>query len=298
MGKYHYLYFPGCKLSPFLADYDRDTRAVLAALDVSLEEGEFNCCGYPIRDNDFTAAMYSAARVLAFAAQRGLPLLTPCKCCYGNLKQANYWILSSSGMRRRINTLLAEEGLRWHDNQKVAHLLTVLDQDIGSERIAAAVRRPLVGLKVAPHYGCHALRPGDVTQFDNPLAPTIFERVIAATGAQYVTWPLRLECCGRPLWKKNDRLASSLTYRKQIDAKDAGARILVTACTHCQLQFNQVCRPHPEQKTTDGELTAVTVSRLLTAAFGLTGCMLEEEVVSLIEDSHPLKQQSTAESGR
>ncbi len=288
MGKLHYLYFPGCKLSPFLADYDLDTRAALAALDVSLEESELNCCGYPARENDFTAAMYSAARVLARAAERNLPLLTPCKCCYGNFKQADYWIRNSSDLQHRINPLLAKEGLRWHDNPKVAHLLTVLDQDIGFEGIAAQVRHPLKGFKAAPHYGCHALRPGDVTRFDNPLAPTVFERVIAATGAQCVTWPLRLECCGRPLWKKNDRLALSLTHKKRIDAKNAGARVLVTACTHCQLQFNLLRRPTPGQKASDGDLPAVTISRLLTAAFGLTGCMFEEEVVSLEDTSHPI----------
>ncbi|MGD9187656.1 MAG: heterodisulfide reductase-related iron-sulfur binding cluster, partial [Desulfobacteraceae bacterium] len=61
---------------------------------------------------------------------------------------------------------------------------------------------PLTNLRVAAHYGCHALRPANITGFDNPLTPTIFERLIEATGASIADWPLRLDCCGHPLWKK------------------------------------------------------------------------------------------------
>lgn len=259
MAALRYLYFPGCKLTPFLQAYDRDTRAVLGALDVTLEESELNCCGYPVRHHDFTAAMFCGVRVLALAARKGLPLLTPCKCCYGNLKQADFWMRRNSDLRRQMNALLGKEGLYWREDLVVRHLLTALDQDIGPERLGARVRRSLEGLKVAAHYGCHALRPGDVTQFDNPLAPTIFERVLAATGARSVEWPLRLECCGQPLWEKNDRLALALTRRKLADAREAGAQMLATACTYCQLQF--------EMARGDADPAAVSVSKILAMAF-------------------------------
>lgn len=275
MARLRYLYFPGCKITSFLPDYDRDTRAVLNALDVALDDSELNCCGYPVRHNDFTAAMYCGVRVLAIAARKELPLLTPCKCCYGNLKQADYWMRHSSELRRQINTLLSKEGLYWREDLTVRHLLTALDEDIGLDRLAALVRHPLTDFAVAAHYGCHALRPGDVTQFDNPLAPTLFERVVFATAAQSVAWPLRLDCCGRPLWEKNSQLSLSLTRRKLADAAEAGAQALITACTHCQLQFDTVRREYPEKKINGADLPAMSVSRLLAAALGLSDCVLD-----------------------
>jgi heterodisulfide reductase subunit B len=275
MASLRYLYFPGCKLTPFLPAYDRATRAVLAALDVELAESELNCCGYPVRHTDFTAAMFCGARVLAVAAAQGLPLLTPCKCCYGQLKQADYWMRRNGELRRQINTMLSREGLYWREDIVVRHLLTALDEDVGAERVAARVRRPLAGLAVAAHYGCHALRPGDVTQFDNPLSPTIFERIVALTGARSVEWPLRLDCCGQPLWEKNDRLALSLMQRKLVDAREAGAQAMVTACTYCQLQLDGVRRTHLAPEAPGADLPVLLVTHLLTAAFDLPGYALE-----------------------
>ena len=159
-----YLYFPGCKITPLLPQYDTATRAVLRAFDVRLDHTELNCCGYPMRHQHLAASVVAAARNLAIADREGLPLLTPCQCCYGNLKQAAYWLGENAALRDFVNGQLKAEGLRWHPNIPVRHLLSVLANDIGLPAIRARVSRPLSGLRVAAHYGCHALRPGHVVQ--------------------------------------------------------------------------------------------------------------------------------------
>jgi len=268
MNSQRYLYFPGCKIDPFLPQYGQSTRAVLAELNVQLDEIELTCCGYPIRHENFAAAMTAAARNLAVAAHKGLPLMTPCKCCYGNLKHADYWLRRKSDLRRQVNAVLSREGLAWQDGIPIRHLLTVLDEDIGSKRLQARVIRPLTGLKVAASYGCHALRPGNITQFDNPLTPTIFERLITITGATAVEWPLSLECCGHPLWQKNDRFSLNLMAAKLEDARQSGAQALTTACTYCQLQFDTVQADHagPAGQV----LPALLYTQLLGTAMGLS----------------------------
>jgi len=269
MTEHRYLYFPGCKITPFLPDYDRETRAVLAALDVSLIDMELNCCGYPVRQIDFTAAVHSGARILAVALKRGLPILTPCKCCYGNLKQADFWMRKNTALRQRINELLKTEELKWSADVVVRHLLTALTEDVTLDRLAAAITAPLPGVRLAAHYGCHALRPGDVTQFDNPMAPTIFEAVLATTGATPVQWPLRLDCCGQPLWDANRNLSLSLMERKLKDAHESGAQAIITACTYCQMQFGQVRDEYLRGLGAHLRLPALHVSRLLAATMGL-----------------------------
>ena len=272
-----YLYFPGCKITPFLPEYDHATRSLMAALGVDLKDAELNCCGYPVRDVDLTAAMFSGARVLAVAAQRGLPLLTPCKCCYGNFMQVKYWLKRSASLREQVVELLAKEGLYWSDGVVVRHLLTALKEDLGLERLKAAVKHPLQGYPVAVHYGCHALRPGDVTHFDNPLAPTIFESLVEVAGATAVSWPMRLECCGYPLWEKNNALALSLMQRKLNDARESGARALVTACTYCQLQFGSVRLEHLPEDASCRDLPAILFPQLLGTVLGLPCEALEKK---------------------
>ena len=231
-----YLYFPGCKMDRFLPQYGRATLAVLAVLGIEIEQIELTCCGYPVRHENFLAAMTAAARNLALAAVMGRPLLTPCKCCYGNLKQADHWLHQKSDLRQQVNGLLKKEGLAWRPGIPIRHLLTALRDDVGLGTLKGHVRQPLVGLKAAAHYGCHALRPAGITQFDNPLAPTIFEQLISATGATAVEWPLRLECCGHPLWEKDNRFSLALMQNKLSDARQSGAQVMVTACTYRQMQ--------------------------------------------------------------
>ncbi|MGE0086264.1 MAG: CoB--CoM heterodisulfide reductase iron-sulfur subunit B family protein [Desulfococcaceae bacterium] len=264
-----YAYFPGCEIPARLPEYGIATRAVLDRLGVRLIDLRFNCCGYPVRQRSFEASALSGARNLALARREHLSIVTPCKCCYGNLKHAEYWMKQSPRLRDRINGILAEEGLEWKEDVRVIHLLTLLTEDIGTDMIRSSVTNPLHGLKVAAHYGCHALRPDNVVQFDNPLAPTIFEKLIAAIGAEPVNWPLRLECCGNPLWEKNSRLSIKLMNRKIANAYESGADVLATACTHCQIQFDKIRNSLPEKERKYPELESVLYIQMLGMSMGL-----------------------------
>jgi len=232
--------FLGCKIPSQLPAYEASTRAVLAHLDVTLVDLPFTCCGYPARNASRDGFVVSAARNLAVAERAGLDVLTPCMCCFGTLQHAIRFLGEDAGLRARAARALAEEGLAWSGTSEVFHLLSVLAREVGVDTLAAAVRVPQAGRSVAAQYGCHALRPSNVTAFDNPMAPTTFEALIAATGATPIDWPRRLECCGDPLHEANAALSARITRAKVIDAVESGADVLCTACPHCQLRFDAV----------------------------------------------------------
>ncbi|RTZ98682.1 MAG: disulfide reductase [Deltaproteobacteria bacterium] len=261
-----YVYFPGCKIPAWLPAYDRATRGIFKALGIDLVDSEFNCCGYPVRHQHLEASLLSSARVLALADQIGAPLMTPCQCCYGNLRHAQYWLGENRVLRRRVNAILRKENLRWKPGIRVRHLLQVLKEDLGLAAVATAVVHPQKDIRVAAHYGCHALRPANIVGFDDPQAPTIFEDLIAVTGATAVDWPLRLNCCGAPLWEKNRVISTRLMQKKIEDADQAGADMICTACTYCQHQFDQVrleTLPHAPP------IPAVLYPQLLGLALGI-----------------------------
>ncbi len=270
-----YAFFPGCKIPYYLPQYGLSVRGVLNALGAKLVELEFNCCGYPSRDASFEAFILSAARNMALAQTNGLDILTPCKCCYGSLKNADYWLRQKADLRGRINSILAEEDLTWTPEGRSLHLLQVLKHDIGPEAIKAGIKRPLNGLKTAAHYGCHALRPANVTVFDDPFAPTIFENILSLTGAQCLDWPRRLECCGHPLWEKNDELSLKLRRSKIQDARTSGADLICTACTHCQIQFDHVGDRDSQESEPIHNIPSVLVSQLLGLSLGLDESVLQ-----------------------
>jgi heterodisulfide reductase subunit B len=271
-----FLFFAGCKIENYLKQYETSSRAVLGALGVELVDIELNCCGYPIRHQNMVASVLSAARNLALASKHNLDILTPCKCCFGNLKYAISRLREDEELRMKINMLLEEEGLFWEEGIQVKHLLSVLFHDVGLKVIKAKVKNPFQGLKIAPHYGCHALRPSQVVQFDNPLAPTLFEKLVEATGAQSVSWSRRLECCGNPLWEKNNSLSLYMMQKKLEDAFEAGADFLCVACTYCQIQFDQVRWNHLKENDFSwrNKLPSILYPQLLGLSLGLSESVL------------------------
>jgi len=207
---------------------------------VEYNELEFNCCGYPIRDSDFKAFLLLSARNIAIAEEKNLDILTPCKCGFGNLMHAQEFLSHNPQTKAEINLLLEKEGRHYQGNIKIKHLLTALVEDVGLDRIKSRVTAPQKGLKVAAHYGCHALRPSRVVHFDNPFAPTIFENLIRVTGAEPVAWERRLECCGHPLLERAKALSLCMLQNKIKSAAEAKADYLCAACTCCQIQFDAV----------------------------------------------------------
>ena len=250
-----YAYFPGCKIAHHLPAHGQSVERVCARLGLELVKPEFGCCGYPVRHESRDASVYSALRNLALAESLGQDLMTPCKCCYGNFQQARHQMGMDEKLKFRMKDLLAEEGLPMPERVRVRHFLQVIDE--ARDTVARTVSHP-IGLKVACHYGCHALRPENITRFDDPLAPTIFERVVAATGATPLNWELRLECCGYPLRGRDERISDLLMAKKAASAKASGADVMATACTYCQLQFGR-----------EGSFPAVLFPQLLGLALGL-----------------------------
>ncbi|KUG27707.1 cob--com heterodisulfide reductase subunit b [hydrocarbon metagenome] len=273
-----YAWFPGCRIPFHLPDYGRQSLAVLSALGAPAAEMEFNCCGYPVRHQSLFASVLSAARAMAVAARAGLDILTPCKCCFGHLRFAQSILAERPDLMGAVTDALRPEALRYDPDLTVSHLLPLLVREVGLPAVEKAVVRPLTWLRAAAHYGCHALRPSQVTRFDDPLAPVLFENLLSAAGCVPVSWTLRLECCGQPLAGKNDRLAMALAHSKYASALEAGADVLVTACTYCQMQLGssalscdlpapgmgQAAGPRPQPP-----LPVATVSRILGAALGL-----------------------------
>jgi len=280
--------FLGCQIPAACPSYETWSRRVLGAFKVELIDIEFGCCGQTVRGLNFEAFVLAAAKNLALAEQAGLDILTLCKCGFGNLKHAQFFLRERPALRDYIDKTLRAEGLIYRGEVRVKHILSVLAEDIGSETIRERVVHPWNGLKVAVHYGCHALRPSRVTSFDDPLAPTVFETLVQAVGAEPVDWPGRLQCCGNPLWGQNNELSLSFTRRLESQADQAGVDLICNACTRCQVQFH-TWRGREDKGPARPETMSVLYSELLGVSLGFSD--IESELLGL-----PVKETAAPES--
>jgi heterodisulfide reductase subunit B len=265
-----YAFFLGCNIPARLEQYETVSRAVMSHLGVGLiDYRDFTCCGYPLRNVDRKAYLLSAAGNLALAERDGANIMALCKCCFGTLKEAQYILGGNETLRRQINDLLKPRDLSYQGKVEVKHLLSVLYHDVGLDNLKKKISRKMKDLKIATHYGCHALRPSKVTQFDDPVAPTLFDELVKATGAKSVEWSEKLNCCGAPLMGVNDRISMDLTQKKLDSGRESGADFLCTACPYCQLQFDQVQRMMAGNGASGDALPSILYAQLLGLCMGV-----------------------------
>jgi heterodisulfide reductase subunit B len=234
-----YALFLGCKTPYFVPSYEIAVRRVMAALEVELEDPEFNCCGYPMSNRQFDSYLLAAARNLAIAEAYGLDILTSCKCCFGAFKRAIHLFVNNPAQLAAVNTILAEEKLRYSGRVQIKHLLQVLHDDIGANALQKRVTISFQNkLKVAVMYGCHALRPSKVTSFDHPYTPTLIDRLVEVLGGQSVTWEGRLGCCGAPVREINPKLSLETIETRLREFNQSEADLLLVDCPHTQMQLD------------------------------------------------------------
>lgn len=265
-----YVLFHGCNIPARVEQYADATEAVLTRLGIELVEmTRFCCCGYPARNTDHWAYVLSAAKNLAVAESTGLDMLVMCKCCYGSLKKAEYFLDQDQNLKDDVNRLLAKENLEYNHKVQVKHLLSVLYHDVGLDRLKDNISTTYSGLQIAVSYGCHALRPSKVTGFDDPVSPKIFDELVEATGAASVEWSHKLDCCGAPLTGINDRLSMDMALNKITSARDAGAQFICTACPYTQLQLDGVQERLAADSKNGQPLAPILYPQLLGLSMGI-----------------------------
>jgi heterodisulfide reductase subunit B len=262
--------FHGCNIPSRVKQYADATAAVCDRLGIELVEmDDFNCCGYPVRNAEHRAYVLSAAKNLAVAEKAGLDMLVMCKCCYGSLKRAEYFLNQEPELKTDVNRVLARENLEYQNKTQVKHLLSVLYHDVGIERLKKAISKVYSGLQIAVSYGCHALRPSNITGFDDPVSPKIFDELVEVTGAYSVDWTRKLDCCGAPMTGINDQLAMDMTQRKIDSAREAGAQYICTACPYSQLQFDAVQKRMASQSKNGEPIAPILYPQLLGLSMGI-----------------------------
>ena len=239
MPELKYLLFLGCVIPYRISSYEISSRKVLDKLGVELVEmPEFNCCGLPLDPLSHDLTLTLAARNLCLAEQKNLNIMTLCPGCAGTLRKVNRTLKEDKRMREEVNEYLKEVGLEFKGTIAVKHLIQVLAEDVGFERIREAVQKPLNQLKVAEHNGCHVLRPAKYIGFDDPENPTILKNLIELTGAKCLDYMDETECCGAPIIGVNEKIPLQLAGEKLGHIRAVDAQAMITVCPFCHMMFD------------------------------------------------------------
>ncbi len=234
-----YLIFLGCVIPYRISSYEISARKVLDRLAVELVEmPEYNCCGFPLDPINHDMMLTLAARNLCLAEQQKLNIMTLCNGCFGVLNHVNKELKEDRRTREKVNRYLKEIGMEFKGTIEVKHLIHVLAEDIGFEKIKETIQKPLNPLRLAQHIGCHVVRPAKYVGLDDPENPTVLKNLIEVTGAECLSYMDETECCGAPIIGVNDKIPLQLAREKLDHIRAVGAQALITVCPFCHMMYD------------------------------------------------------------
>src|SRR3954470_9764977 len=237
-----YAYYPGCLAALSAKELDTSTRAVCAKLGVELlAMPSFTCCGGgDIHEAKPDYYLHLNARIRGQAEQVGCEvLLTICNVCTLNLRQAKKKLDADPEELARVNRNLQEGGAATYSGTvEVRHLLWEIAEGEGYERFRKIAVRSLVGLKVAPFYGCQILRPSKLLGFEDPDRPWSLERIIEAGRGESIDYRAKIKCCRFPIIQAREETGMGRLIQPIEQAIEAGADVMVTPCPLCHLSLD------------------------------------------------------------
>jgi heterodisulfide reductase subunit B len=266
-----YAYFPGCSLEKNAAAYSDSFKAIAAVLSQELVELEdWNCCGATEYFTlDPLPAYALVARNLALVREGLTDLVAPCSACYLNLYKTDHNMGLYPQLNQDVNAALAEGKLSYTPGRvRVRHALDIIVNDVGLEAMAAHVKKPLRGLRLAPYYGCYIVRPDH--GFDNPEYPETLDRLLAALGATVVDYPLKAACCGGHMPQISPETAFTLIQELVATAVKKGADAIVTLCPMCQLNLDAYQAQANSQFNTSYSVPVLYFTQMMGLAFSLS----------------------------
>ncbi|MCL1915879.1 MAG: CoB--CoM heterodisulfide reductase iron-sulfur subunit B family protein [Desulfovibrionaceae bacterium] len=279
-----YAYYSGCSGSGTSKEYDLSTRALCAALGITLADvPDWSCCGStPAHMVDHALSAALSARNLAQSEQLGLDdFVTPCPSCLKNTHNAIEQ-MRDPGFRKEVDRLTMRPLARKH---RAFSVLQLIYEEVTPEGLALKIKKPLHGLKLAAYYGCLLTRPGRSMRFDDEENPVSMDRLLEAAGAGMLPFPLKVECCGGSFGIPRGDVVARLSGRILELACSMGADALVVACPLCQMNLDLRQKQIRSAVRLNFHLPVFYYTQLLGLALGLP----EDQILldKLVTDPKP-----------
>ena len=277
-----YAFFLGCVAPLRYPGIEKSTRVVFQKLGVELEDlTDASCCPAPgvIKAFSKTTWLAAAARNLALAEQKGLPIMTICNGCYGSLFEAAHELNGNPEELAKVNQILAKVGMEYKGTTKVYHFAEVLYNEVGVDKIKESFSKEL-SYRIAVFYGCHFLKPSDIKGIDDSEDPHILEDLVEATGCQAMPRKQKNLCCGSGggLKAAFGNVTKEFTQTNLENMKASDAQFIVDVCPFCHLQFDTA------QKDLGFDIPVLHLAQLYGIAMGMS-----EEELGLALHKVPVK---------
>ncbi len=270
--KLAYAYYPGCAAKQVQKEADWSARAICTELGIELKEmPKATCCGAGnLQETDPAAALAINARIFSQAEEMGVDIVTICNTCLQTFRYA-YTRLQDEEVRSKINKVLRKAGVKPFENKiEPKHLTWVLVEELGTDEIKKFIKNPLNGLKVAPFYGCHSLRPSSVFDHRGGERPGYLDVLIEAAGGEVLNYNGKDKCCGFHYMLPKEDYFLNMAGGHSLEAKTKGADLMTSPCTLCDMALGAYQALSEKKMGQKIDLPEMSIQQLLGVSMGIS----------------------------
>jgi len=226
-----FAYYPGCTAKGSTPEVDLATQWLANKLEIELVElVEAGCCGScEVKAVNPTLHLLLNARILALAEAKDLEILTVCDTCQANLIQTGRRLDADQSLATVVWQKLIRTGVSYMNKPRARHLVKILAEEFGADKLRQYVNRPLTGLKVAPFSCCHVFRGAGSEPQNRPL----IDEMIAISGATGISVRLEGDCCGFHILMVNPKLAARAAGKFLTRCAEAKVDCITTTSPLC-----------------------------------------------------------------
>ena len=264
-----YSYYPGNVARQSSMEVEDTIQPLCRTLGIELIEmvGYNGDGGNIIRQGNKDLQLALNARNLAIAEKNGHDIITPCASAQGILHESLKTFQDDPIALARANRVLEKTtGLTLNAEISTNHLLHVLVDEIGLDKVKAAVINPL-DLDIACYYGPHMQQKGACGN-DDAWNPDYMERLITALGGNAVDFKSKTSSVGNPSILSLGDSVMKMTARVLNDAKNAGASVLVSACTQSHSNLDSYQGKAGRVANKDTNIPVVNLTEIVAFALG------------------------------
>ena len=264
-----YSYYPGNSARQSSSEVEDTIQPMARSLGLDLVDitGYNSDGGEVICQTNKMLQLTLNARNFALAEENGHDIVTACATSQGNMFAALKTLRADPVLCAQVNDVLEKTSdLKFNGEIKTSHLLHVLVEEIGLDKIKDLVVNPL-GMKVAAYYGQNMQREGACGE-DDAFNPQYLERLIETLGGEAIDYGSKTASVGAPSLLTLDAPVMQMTAQVLADAKAAGAQMMVSACTisHSNLDSYQSKAGKVARKITN--MPVIHLSELVAFALG------------------------------
>jgi len=268
-----YALYPGCTVLGRGRNYEMAARAIAKVFDIEfIDLVDFECCGFPIKSVHYETFIMMGARNILAAEEKELNICTLCSACTSSLTEVNKHLIEHFDEKTKIVATLKRQGIdyRMGRNINVKHFTKILYEDICPDEIEKLVKKKLSNLNIAPHYGCHYLKPTDIYENpEDPENPHSLDELIRLTGANSINYNEKMRCCGAGVLAINEDLAYSIARPKLEELSKNSTDAMVLMCPFCSVMYDDNQRKTGQKFQEEYNIPVLYYPQLLGLALGL-----------------------------